>query len=309
MKILFITILLTIVILFGSLIYIFKKLIKRAFSFPRVPNQKTPSETVLNYQEFIIPVTKKSNLETWYIFNNKMDPRDPLIIGIHGWRETCSSLLPIASELVRNGWRCLLINARNHGKSGSVRYSTMVTFQEDIQAAIDYALSKITPPVQSVVCLGHSVGAASSLYAAVRNPRHIKGVVSIASFVDLEGNIRRGFINKLPARLTDIVMRFLELEIGERLSNLTPENTIGKLEIPILLLHGENDRYATPEMMNLLNKKNPGRNVEAELIPGDHRSLLETSQINQRINDFLSRRFTRVSDPQLFATQMDKVTS
>jgi len=217
------------------------------------------------------------------------DNQGPLIIGIHGYENTAEKLVPIAAYLTSRGYRCLLINTRNHGGSDADGYSTIMQYIEDLQAAIVFSRDRL-PTGSPVILLGHSLGAVSSLYAASVEPG-IAAVISIASFADMKQQLLQTFAeNKVPAWIIPAMLRFLEIAHHIRMRDFSPQYNIARITVPLLLLHGGADQLVAPGDFEILRAKAKPELLSARLLAKeDHSSLLNQQEVFTGIYNFLRK--------------------
>jgi len=266
-----------------ALFVTFNYIIQKIFGLDAIPCTDTPDNYGFEYKNIFIETVKHKKIQLWDLNPQK---EAPVILGVHGWANTSSSLLPLCSALA-NDYRLILLNTRNHCESDTEGYSTIVKFREDIHSAARY-ISQEYLPGSAVVLLGHSLGAAASLYEASLNP-DIQAVVSISSFADLEGMMRDGFEkSKLPKSVIHGLMTYIEFRIGEHFTNITPVHTIRRIKCPVLLVHGTED--AVVDYGDVHKLKEAADNPAAEVYSMQdctHSSLLKNDALPQKILDFL----------------------
>jgi alpha-beta hydrolase superfamily lysophospholipase len=256
----------------------------KIFHFPQIKNTAPLSAWNLDHQSFRLTTVNNKSLESIYCAPAN---RGPLIIAVHGYENTVEKLIPICTFLSCKGYRSLLINTRNHGESDADGYSTIVQYIQDLQAAIRFNRN-LTPADGRVILLGHSLGAAASLYLATCEPA-VAAVIAIASFADLEQQVRRALrYHKFPAWIIPIMLHYLEFSHHIRIRDFSPQNSIARLKVPLLLLHGREDRLVPREEFELLQSSAPQKWVTARIFSDDdHSSLLAKEETFNCIYDFL----------------------
>ncbi len=267
----------------AALFLIFNYIIHKIFGLDTVPCSDKPDSYGFKYKNIFIETVKRKKIQMWDLNPTK---EGPVILGVHGWANTSSSLLPLCPALTQR-YRVFLLNTRNHCESDEEGYSTIVKFREDIHSAAQY-ISQEYLRGASVILLGHSLGAAASLYEASLNPE-IQAVISISSFADLENMMRDGFKkSKLPETVIHGLMTYIEFRIGERLPNVTPLNTIRRIKRPVLLVHGTKD--AVVDYADVQKLKEAANNPATEVFTMKdctHSSMLKNEALPQKILDFL----------------------
>ena len=267
----------------AALFLTFNYIIHRIFGMDTIPCSDKPDAYGFEYKNLFIETVKHKKIQLWDLNPGK---NAPVILGVHGWANTASSLLPLCPALARR-YRVLLLNTRNHCESEEEGYSTIVKFREDIHSAAQY-ISRRYLPETPVILMGHSLGAAASLYEASLN-KQIRAVISISSFADLEKMMRDGFKkSKLPQTIIHGLMTYIEFRIGEHFANITPLQTIRRIECPVLLVHGMKDKVVNPEDVHELKKAAAPAQTEVFVLNDcSHSSLLKNEALPEKILSFL----------------------
>jgi alpha-beta hydrolase superfamily lysophospholipase len=266
--------------------YAERSLSYKILHFPPIKNTTPVSAWGIEFQPYRIMTQNQKSIEAILC---GPDNTGPLIIGIHGYENTVEKLVPISGFLTARGYRCLLINTRNHGESDADSYSTIMQYIQDLQAAINFS-RELSPANDKLILLGHSLGAVACLYVAPGEPR-ISAVISIASFADMKQQLQQTFRdNKFPTWLIPVMLRFLELAHHIRMRDFSAQYNIARISVPLLLLHGSEDQLVAPGDFEMLRSQAQGRLVTARLLTGqDHSSLLNQEEVFSALYDFLKK--------------------
>ncbi len=268
-----------------GLFFFFNYIIHKIFYLPHVHNEKTPVDFDIACEEYFVKTNHGKQLQVWDIQTGKPEIT---IVGIHGWANSVSVLLPLAKALSGH-WRVVLINTRNHGKSDDDGHITLIKYKEDLIHLIDHIRSKETLE-SKLVLLGHSLGAAASLFAASRDNR-IDGVISISTFADLEEVLRKGLSrNKFLKSVMGGILSYIEFRTGEHIHELSPKETIRKYKGPVLVAHGTKDEVIDFNASDRI-VENAERNNVQKLVMKDHNhgSLLKDQKLADEILQFIDR--------------------
>ncbi len=251
---------------------------------PRIRETKTPADFSMPYSEQKIPTAKNKLLFSWFI---TADESAPLIIIMHGWGSNSEHMLPIAATFYRAGMNVLLLDSRCHGQSDADTYSALPRFAEDILHGLDYARENL-PFNGKVVLLGHSVGAAATLYAATKRD-DISALISLSSFAHPRWLMQRYFQTfKLPWPLIEFLLFYIQWIIGHKFAEIAPVNSIKKLNIPVLLVHGTDDTTVPLEDARAIQNNNP--DAELLIIDGaNHESVEKLETHGQLLINFLKQ--------------------
>ncbi|MCF8368555.1 MAG: alpha/beta fold hydrolase [Bacteroidales bacterium] len=237
MQYLFIILLLFIIISFILLI-----LVSRTYVVKATPHKKTPAEFLIPFKEIKFRTKNNCQLYGWWIPQEKEASQCNTIILVHGWKRNVGRLLPYIEPLYNAGFNLLAFDVRNHGSSDVDGVSSMPRFTEDILSAVDFLQSipgfeKATPGI-----VGLSMGGAAAIYAATHDIR-ISKVATVGAFARPQDVMRREMEKKyIPYYPFGwIILEYAQYKIGQRFKTFAPVNNIMKLDVPLLLIHGEMD--------------------------------------------------------------------
>ena len=184
----------------------------------------------------------------------------------------------------------MLFDARGHGQSDGDGPITILKFAEDIQSAVDYLVARREFDPGRIGVLGHSIGASAAIIAAISDNR-IRTLVSSSAFAD-------------PAQLTWRVMAklhlprfpflaiarwFIERWLRTGMADVSPMRDVDKITGPLLLIHGEADRFVPPSDLGILHGRATTRHLQAWLVPRrEHSSVLYHRDFAPRVVDFFA---------------------
>lgn len=207
---------------------------------------------------------------------------------LHGWGGNGSQLLAAAQVLRRHGWSVLLPDARGHGRSDADSYSALPRFAEDLDASVDWVRRRQSSSGQTVplVLLGHSVGAAAALLCASRRS-DIAAVVSVSAFAHPEQVMRRWLAQyHIPFwPLGWLVNRYVERVIGYRFDAIAPVTCIARIQVPVLLVHGQQDDVVPLACAARLQGAAP--HARLLVVAGRHDSFEDEPDLHQRVTRWL----------------------
>ena len=249
---------------------------------PRLIESKTPENFAMKFKELKISSEKNKQLFSWFIASRESAP---LIIIMHGWGSNSELMLPIAATFSQAGLNVLLLDSRCHGKSEGDSYSALPRFSEDIDHSIEYA-SKNLPFNGKVILLGHSVGAGAVLYSASRR-NDLAAVISISAFGSPQWLMTRYFQSfYLPQWLISFLLAYIQWIIGHRFHEIAPVNTIKKITIPTLVVHGSHDNTVPIEDAYAIQKNNSHGKLLI-IDEADHDSVEKIETHGDLLIDFL----------------------
>lgn len=175
----------------------------------------------------------------------------PLEIHCHGYkgnaiRDFCGAW-KIACEA---GHNVLLINQRCHGGSEGHTITFGILERQDVQEWIRYANERFGN-VPMILC-GVSMGAATVLMVSgMELPENVKGIVADCPY-DAPANIIKKVLGKdmgMPAGVLYPLIRIGGMLYGKfDLEKDSPVEAVKRAKTPILLIHGDDDRFVPYEM-------------------------------------------------------------
>ena len=280
------TTLITLVII-AAIVALFMLAVRYGFKAPRIPEVGDPADLGMTFKQVDITACNGANLFGWHILANAK-PATPTVLIMHGWGVNAEVVMPIAKPFYNAGFNVLLVDARNHGSSGKGGPSSMPTFAQDIESALDWL--KAQPETGKIALTGHSVGAAATLLVASR--RHdMDAVISIASFAHPEWLMQRYLQSlHLPKPLIALVLRYVERIIGYRFDDIAPMNTLCKIRCPVLLVHGQIDKTIPVADVHAIAGNCSDKTPEVLLIPDAHHgSVDKVEQHGPELVEFLKR--------------------
>ena len=194
----------------------------------------------------------------------------PLQIQFHGYRGTSVRDFCGGNRLAReNGINTLVVDQRGHGLSGGHTLTLGVKERRDCLSWIDYALARFGNNVV-ITLAGVSMGAATVLMAAgLGLPENVKGIIADSPYTTpKEMLLRVGRDNHIPIWLVyPLVAAAATFFGGFRLTDASALDAVSHTHVPILFIHGEDDRFVPKEMSEELAKACAGH-AERVTFPG-----------------------------------------
>ena len=174
----------------------------------------------------------------------------PVIIMFHGYHSAacrdCSGMFKLATEL---GWNMLLPDMRSHGLSQGRVISMGIKERTDCLRWVEYAshrLGEETP----ILLAGCSMGASTIMMSAQLLPEQVKGLICDCGYSSVRAMIESMAVRlRLPVELSYFVMRLSAIIFGGfDPDSCSPLSTLAKSKIPVLIVHGEDDRLVPCSM-------------------------------------------------------------
>lgn len=164
---------------------------------------------------------------------------------------------------------------RGYGESSG--QPSVSALKSDALAVYDHVVTDIGVPPEQLVLHGHSLGSFVALYVA--NRRKVAGVIIETPITDVEA---------LMSRLVPWWARWLvRFDIAEPLLEADNRAQVARLTRPLLIIAGESDPIAHPDMARELHERAGGR-ARLEILPGGgHNDLPPREDYRRRRAEFL----------------------
>lgn len=217
---------------------VFLRLISRSLIYPGSPvpfpsdlDRRNPGAVLLRYRS-------ADGFPLAGAYLPASDPRAPVAVYFHGNAESAAQNLDLATALVRSGITVFLPEVRGYGGLGG--RPTEQHLYKDGEAALE-ALRSMGIPPERLVLVGRSLGCGIAVELALRHPCAKLVLISpYTSMVDM-------------GRL--VVGPVAPLVVPDRYDNLAK---IGRLKMPVVILHGTQDEVIPVRMGRALAAAAPG---------------------------------------------------
>lgn len=171
------------------------------------------------------------------------------IVVSHGYGNDQREVLPLAAFLQRAGFSVFTYDMRSRGGSGGDAITMGALEQRDLVAVVDYLATRPDVDPRRIGALGVSLGGATTILAAARDPR-IRAVVDVCGFTDIASATDTAYEHfiGLPAfPFSPITVRISEWRIGQSVSASRPIDVVGRISPrPLLIIHGADDVQVPP---------------------------------------------------------------
>ena len=186
-------------------------------------------------------------------------PRGTVVL-LHGYGLSEFAMAPWALRLAQEGWRCVLVDLRGHGKSTGERIYYGLRESEDMSQLLDVLADRgqlASPPA----VVGQSYGAVVGLRWKSIDPR-LGSVVAIAPYAVLSNavlNICHDYAPCLPRAFLRAGLKRLPTVLGVQGDDLNTTTVLARQSVSALFIAGTEDTV-TPlnEMRSLFDKALPG---------------------------------------------------
>ena len=222
----------------------------------------------------------------------------PLEIQCHGYKGNAIRDFSGAWQMAKAaGHNVLLINQRCHGGSEGHTITFGILERRDVMGWIRYANQRFgnVPTLLS----GVSMGAATVLMVAgMELPGNIRGIIADCPY-DAPANIIRKVLGQdmgMPVKVVYPLIRMGGMLYGKfNLNTDSPIAAVQRSTVPILLIHGDDDRFVPYPMSCNIHAAAP-ETVEFHTIPGAGHALnyvTDPSAYTRIVNTFYEKVFSK----------------
>lgn len=184
----------------------------------------------------------------------------PLDIGFHGYRSHPLTDFSGGTEMsFRMEHNVLLIDQRAHGRSEGNTITFGIRERQDLLDWVNYAIGRFGSDVK-ILLYGVSMGGATVLMASDLDlPGNVRGIVADCPFTrPMDVILYVGQSSPFPNRLIKpFVLLAARIYGGFDLLETDAVRAVKNTKVPILIIHGEDDRYVPCEMSEPAALANP----------------------------------------------------
>jgi dipeptidyl aminopeptidase/acylaminoacyl peptidase len=211
-------------------------------------------------------------LHAWFM--RPPEANGDAVILLHGVSDNRMGMYGYGKWLVQNHYMVLLPDARAHGSSGGELATYGLKEADDIHRWVDWI--ETTEHPRCMFGLGESMGAAQLLQSLPKEPRFCAIVAEspFATFREVAyARFGRPFhtgpwLGRTFFRPTvDVGFLYIRFRHGLNMEAVSPEHAVIGNKIPVLLIHGLQDRNIPPYHSDMIQAKNPSE-VIVWKVPG-----------------------------------------
>jgi len=198
----------------------------------------------------------------------------------------------MAESIVNSGFNLMTFDFTFSGESpGSIKDISIEDEIDDLKCAINYFKET---GIKKIHLMGSSMGAAITILAASLNIFRIESVILIAtplSFKKLIPEFTENDINSLnPDSFTSIDGVLVNNNFIKEIFNINMIDAVKKINIPSLLIHGQQDNIVDIENLYSYIENCPSPCSYLIIEDGDHNLTKESDilQISEKVTDWLS---------------------
>ncbi len=231
-----------------------------------------------------IPASDSGFLEVWRIEPDM--PSRGTIVFAHGWGRNRDRMVSRARIFRQWGFTAVIHSARDHGHSSPRRFMNAARFAEDIEAVLAWV-------DEPVALYGHSAGAGAAIIAAHRNPDKIRILFLEACYARTEEallSLYKWFNRFFGIVFGPMIIFWMNLFYRNQLDAYSPARLAPAVKMPVLLIHGEEDRRFPLSFARALRDSFPPGQADLYVAEGvGHSDSSGTPGYREAVGLFLER--------------------
>lgn len=217
-------------------------------------------------------ILESPRLVTW---RSEMDPAKAIVICFHGIRANKATQLNEFIQFYRRHYITVSVDFRAHGQSEGNVCSVGFHEAEDVQRVVDFYRKKY--PYFPIVLYGQSMGSVAIMRAISELGIKADALVLESPFGSLRKTISsRISLTGIPAFPNDYILTFWGgHHLGFNGFKHVPEHYAKNINIPTLLLQGENDQYISLEETETIYRNLNARKKRVYFVEAKHEDLFD----------------------------------
>ncbi|KGP90562.1 peptidase [Pontibacillus chungwhensis BH030062] len=220
-----------------------------------------------DFQDVNLKTNDGLTLEAVYLENE--NPNGKTVILSHGYKGNKEQMPGITKFYYEQGYHILKPDARGHGDSEGdyIGYGWHDRF--DYLQWIDFLIGE--KGAESIILHGFSMGAATVLMTAGEEvPKEVKGVIADSGYTSVHEELAHQMkhLYNLPSfPVLQVTSMVTNIRAGYTFEEASTIDQVKNSDLPIFIIHGEDDELVPTDMAERLYKAAPGIK-ELWIVPG-----------------------------------------
>lgn len=214
------------------------------------------------------------------------------VLFVHGWSSDGGRMAPLAAPLAARGLATVLVDLPGHGRTGPIDMYNGKLMLDDVARVAAWMEAERAMVPRPWAILGYSFGGLGAYVTATRDPRWSAAVLAAVPVGPMEATALYLDGLGLPGRwLVRRLRPALERIVGVDPDAFAGPRVLPAIEVPVLIIHGEDDRVVPVAHAEALAAAAPAGLATLVRCPGlDHNTLMVDAGAAERIADFLAGR-------------------
>lgn len=176
------------------------------------------------------------------------------VLLLHGYTSTRWGMLKYAPIFWKKGCNIITYDHRKHGESEGV-YGTFGYYEKfDLLDVLEYIENELSIQPNQIGILGESMGAAIGIQALSLTNKNYAFLIAESPFLDLDTIVGKKAVDIYGVWVKPFIpmaYAIAEWRANFKVTEVSPKESISKIQIPILLIHSKQDDY-TPYTHSVL---------------------------------------------------------
>ncbi|MGD7023542.1 alpha/beta hydrolase [Rossellomorea vietnamensis] len=218
-------------------------------------------------------------------------PNGKAVILAHGYKGSNEQMPGITKFYHEQGYDVLKPDARGHGKSEGSYIGYGWDDRKDYTRWVNLLIEEYG--AEEVYLHGFSMGAATVLMTSGEDlPTEVKGIIADSGYTSVEEELAHQlkYIYNLPAfPLMEVTSAITNIRAGYTFSEASAVEQVKKNDLPLFIIHGDQDELVPTEMANVLYEEASGEK-ELWIVPGAGHTEAYTvaeEEYQKRLKEFL----------------------
>lgn len=262
--------------------------------------QKVASEGYLDFfnsmpqEEFFVKTPDEYSLYCIFSPQKDFEKNKKIVVISHGHRGMRLMSVKYANLYYKLGYSTVIYDLRGHGNNLPHFVSMGYNESKDLACVVEYLYQKYGSDIQ-IGLHGESMGSATSILALdYLKDRDINFCVADCSYSSIKDFVKilTKKAKKFPQPIFALINTINKKKYGYDLNTVRPYITLENSTVPILLIHGEEDRLIDCWHSKKLFKHSIAPNKQISIFPrADHASSIRTNpkDYERVVTDFLNR--------------------
>lgn len=240
-----------------------------------------------------INMTSYDDLDLVAQFIDHEDDNNQAVILAHGFRNTGDDMGKLAQMYYERGFDILLPDARGHGESAGDYIGYGWHDRLDYLDWIDLLIEEYG--AEDIILHGNSMGAATVLMTSGEDlPEEVKGIIADSGYSTVKDELAHQLkhLYGLPAfPLLDVTSVITKVRAGYMLGEASAIAQVEKNDLPLFIIHGEDDDLVPTEMAHEIFEV-AGGEKELWLVPETgHTKAFDnvTEEFQERVGKFIDQ--------------------
>ncbi|MGM0846237.1 MAG: alpha/beta hydrolase [Bacillota bacterium] len=197
------------------------------------------------------------------------EPTGKTVILAHGYKGSNEQMPGITKFYHEQGYTVLKPDARGHGKSEGSYIGYGWDDRKDYTRWVNLLIEEFE--AEDVILHGFSMGAATVLMTSGEDlPPEVKGIIADSGYTSVEEELSHQlkYLYHLPAfPLMEVTSAITKIRAGYTFSEASAVEQVKKNNLPLFIIHGDQDELVPTEMANVLYEEASGEK-ELWIVPG-----------------------------------------